>query len=323
MWVASSICLAVSLRPKRGGADFLGRRLTFTLVFSPLTCRGGRQWHASARQHRPARLHEPGQSAAPAVGFAPSSCAATHVDEGDGRGGGLDGGLGEGGLVGGPELLACRREGCKPPALQRAPRAGRPRALRCAAPRDSSRQRAPAQPTARRTEEGGGVDEGVPRLQAGLGGVAAGALRRVGGGEAAVRRRGSEAAARGGEVLDAQVQHAGRLLLSGGTQQRLTLTTTPPSGDLESSSCRPRGLSTSTCAAAAVFAAIACCGMAFSGPPWNPQQRCVGAAWHARGGRATHGDLWLGAGADKHAAGGALGAGLAQADGAAQEGVLW
>lgn len=36
---ASSLCLAVSLRPKRGGAGFLGRRFTLTFSFSPRT------WH--------------------------------------------------------------------------------------------------------------------------------------------------------------------------------------------------------------------------------------------------------------------------------------
>lgn len=37
MCEASSDWRAVSLRPKRGGAGFLGRRFTLTLVFSPLT----------------------------------------------------------------------------------------------------------------------------------------------------------------------------------------------------------------------------------------------------------------------------------------------
>lgn len=34
--MARSFCTAVSLRPKRGGAGFLGSRFTSTLVFSPL-----------------------------------------------------------------------------------------------------------------------------------------------------------------------------------------------------------------------------------------------------------------------------------------------
>ena len=37
MCVASAIWPAVSLRPKRGGAGRLGRRLTFTFLFSPFT----------------------------------------------------------------------------------------------------------------------------------------------------------------------------------------------------------------------------------------------------------------------------------------------
>lgn len=37
MWVARSRWFAVSLRPKRGGAAFLGRRLTLTFSLAPLT----------------------------------------------------------------------------------------------------------------------------------------------------------------------------------------------------------------------------------------------------------------------------------------------
>ena len=39
MWVARSSCLAVSLRPKRGGAGFFGRRLTLTFSFAPFSHR--------------------------------------------------------------------------------------------------------------------------------------------------------------------------------------------------------------------------------------------------------------------------------------------
>jgi hypothetical protein len=38
MCVASSFCRGVSLRPKRGGAAFFGRRFTLILSFSPRTC---------------------------------------------------------------------------------------------------------------------------------------------------------------------------------------------------------------------------------------------------------------------------------------------
>lgn len=40
-WVARDFSEAVSLRPKRGGAGFLGRRLTLMFSLAPLTCGGG------------------------------------------------------------------------------------------------------------------------------------------------------------------------------------------------------------------------------------------------------------------------------------------